>query len=192
MKTFYKIGFFVLLLAIVSGGAFFLGQNQEKFFPFFQKPSPTPQPTEAIFPTSTISQTQSPNSPTPTIKPKISINDLKANIKDAVSSKNYAALEGYMLDKVSVVLESTECCGAMSKVDVVNQMDYLKSATLPWNFDDANPIAAQLRAADPSDYGPADSIIGIAANDYVVVFKLNAENKISGITMAVTYKLVVP
>lgn len=190
MRNFYKIGFFILLLLLIGGGAFYFGNNYTNLFP---TPSPTPSPTPYIFPTEIVSPTKTVKSlPLPTTKPSLIKSELKANIKDALTSKNYAALEGYMTDKVGVVLEASECCGQLSKSDAIKQLDYLNNATPPWNFDDSNPIAASLRNNNPTNYGPADSIIGIAANDYVAVFKLNSENRIMGITMAVTYKLVVP
>ncbi len=185
MGKFYKIGFFVLLFLLIGGSAFYLGTN-------LNKPIVTPTPTVYSQPTEQPTQAaQTTPSPTTVVK-KISTQDLIENIKAALTTKNTAALEGYMTDNVFVVLESTECCGQMTRTDAVKQLDYLKDATAPWNFDQSNETIKKLKATDPTDYGPESTIVGIAANEYVAAFKVNAENKITGITMAVTYKLVLP
>lgn len=94
-----------------------------------------------------------------------------------------------MPDTVNVVLEATECCGDLSKVDAINQMDYLNSATLPWNFDDNNPIALALKQKNPAAF-PDGVIIGTSANRMLVTFTLNPQKtKITKVYMAVDYKL---
>lgn len=189
MGNFYKAGFFILLFAFIGAGAFYLGQNKKIYekktsSETFSTTAPSPKEDKVVVKANI--------SPAVTEKPQFSREYLEENIRAAVISKNYAALEGYMTDQVAVVLESTECCGLVSKTDAVKQMDYLNSATPPWNFDKSNPIALKLRANDPADYGPDDSVIGIASNEYVAAFKLNSENKIYAVTMSVSYKLVAP
>lgn len=179
MKNFYKIGFFVLLLAIVGAGAFYYGQSKNV------RVSPTPTPTTQIFVTGA-------STPQPTTtKTSLTRVYVKENLAAAINTGNTQAIESYMTDDVVVILQSTECCGKMSKAETMKQLSYIKDGTAPWNFDDANPIAAQLRANSPN-YGDATSVIGIASNEYVVAFILNSENRVKGLTMAVTYKLVVP
>lgn len=186
MEKFYKIGFFVLLgllLVVLGGGIYYLGVNQAKISP--TSTSPVPSPT----------QEAESEEVTVTIKPTSASVDLayvKENIRDAITSKNTAALEGYMTDTVSVILEATECCGSLSKTEAVGQLDYLKDATSPWNFDQTNDTIKKLKAQEPTKYGPDGAFVGIAANEYTVSFKFNADNKINAITMAVTYKLVIP
>ncbi|MBI2051807.1 hypothetical protein HYT33_03545 [Candidatus Roizmanbacteria bacterium] len=189
MTKFYKIGFFVLAFLLVATGGFYLGANRQKLLPqFFPTPTAIPSPTQSPQPTREKGASPALQ---PTSAQKISKDKLKENLVAAVTSKNYAALEGYMVEKPSVILASTECCGPMTKAEAVEQMKYLNNATPPWNFDDTNPTIQELRSKNAS-FAPPDSIVGISANEYVVVFILNSENKVSGINMAVSYKLLIP
>lgn len=95
-----------------------------------------------------------------------------------------------MTDTVSVTLEATECCGSLTKVNAIKELDYLKDAVLPWNFDDNNPIAIALKQKNPTAF-PDDIIIGTSANKMLVTFTLNPEKtKIIKVYMAVDYKLL--
>lgn len=186
MGKIYKIGFFILLFLLAAGGAYYFGLNQIK-----PAPTLTPTPTKSILPTEEV--TQSPQeTPSPTSGKINDLDYVKENIRAAVDTKNYAALEGYMANNVSVILEATECCGSLSRADATKQLDYLKDATSPWNFDQSNDTIKKIKAQEPTKYGPDSAYVGIAANEYTVSFKFDASNKINGITMAVTYKLVLP
>lgn len=170
----------VLILAAL-GGAYFLGKGG------FNANSPTPQPT-------TVTQTTSASSPSPTTSsaqteaPKANSSAVIASIQDGITSKNYAAIGSYMVNPVSVVLYATECCQPQTPDKAALQLEYLSSATDPWNFADNNPIAAQLRAK--SDFFKNATVIGTSANSYAVAFTLNADNKISAIALVADYKLI--
>ncbi len=182
MPKFYKIGFFVLLFLLAAGTAFYVGTNLNKKPAGSQKISPTPVVTEEVV----VEVTATPASPAHTRK------QVEEQVEAVLTSKNTAALESYMANEVFVVLESTECCGSMTKVKAIEQLDYLKEAQAPWNFDQTNETIKKLKEEDPNDYGPESTYVGIAANEYVAAFKINEDNRITGITMAVTYKLVLP
>lgn len=143
-------------------------------------PSPSPLPSPSPSPASNVAVP----SPALTLSPM-----LLENIKASVVSKNTGALEGYMTDTVNVIIEATECCGNLSKVKAIGEMDYLNSATEPWNFDDNNPIALQLKQINHQTF-PDGIIIGTSANRRVVTFTLNKDKtKIEKLYMAVDYKL---
>ncbi len=184
MNRFYKIGFFVLLFLLAAGGAYYFGISQIK-------PTPTPTPKESITPTKKITQSAK-ETPSPTSGQTNDLDSVKENIRAAIDTKNYAALEGYMATNVSVILEATECCGSLSAADATKQLEYLNDATSPWNFDQTNATIKQIKTQEPTKYGPDTAYVGIAANEYTVSFKFDANNKINGITMAVTYKLILP
>jgi len=179
----YLIGA-VAAIAIIAAlaGAYFLGKGRISV----PAVSPTPQAT-------TVTQTTGGDAtPTPAtvgskddfVNPSATI----AQIESSVSSKNYQALEAYMASSVDVILYASECCGPSSALQATQQLDYLNSATPPWNFNDNNPIVAQLRAK--SDFFKNATVIGTSANSYAVGFTLNAENKISAIALVADYKLI--
>ncbi len=188
---FYRIGFFILLILILGVGAYYLGtittkptDDKSKIFTSNKSEKKVVSPTVEIDEddTETIS---------PTIK-KMSLEDLKENIKAAINTGNTQPFETYMADKVNVILEASECCGIVSKEKAAKQLEYFNDAEGPWNFDQSNETIKKLKQTEPTKYGPESAFVGIASNEYTVSFKFNSDNKISDITMSATYKLVLP
>lgn len=170
-----------MAIIVALAGAYFLGKGQ-----FINKANPTPQPT-------TVTQAMASPSSIPLNtaqkeEPKANQSTVIANIQDAVTSRNYAALATYMVNPVGVVLYASECCEPQTPDKAAAQLDYLNSATPPWNFQDSNPIAIQLRAK--SDFFKNATVIGTASNGYAVGFTLNDQNKISSIALVSDYKLI--
>ncbi|MFV1917161.1 MAG: hypothetical protein ACC618_01590 [Patescibacteria group bacterium] len=116
--------------------------------------------------------------------------DLTKVISTAVGNKDYSELERYFTNPVSVRIEATECCQPQNPTGAIEELAYVESATGPWNFNQQSEIVAALQASYPEHYGGA--IIGISQDNYLVAFQLNEENKISKISMAVDYELLVP
>lgn len=112
------------------------------------------------------------------------------NIQAAVSSKNYAALEGYMGEEVTVIKAATECCGALSVAEALAEMAYLESATTPWDFELSSETLAGFADGDYADYFPEDALVGKSANGYVVAFTFNDAGEISGVFMIVNADLL--
>ncbi|MDP3973750.1 MAG: hypothetical protein Q8P92_02870 [Candidatus Daviesbacteria bacterium] len=171
----------VIILTSAIAGAYYLGTKNQASPPVSSpSPTPTPQPTSTPTPTPQIS-------PSPFPTPKA---DLIENIKASVISKNYAALEGYSENQVNLIIEATECCGIVDKAKAIKELNYLNSATFPWNFDQTDPIIVEIKQKYPQIFSK-DSLIGIAANDFMVAFTLNSNmDKIAKIYLAATYKLL--
>lgn len=117
--------------------------------------------------------------------------EVRQQIISAITSKNYAALEEYMAENVHVRIESSDCCGTIKKAETIKQLDYLNEASGMWDFSDSNVHVVALRAASPEFYG-SSAIVGVSTDEFVVSFQLNSENKINEVSMASTYKLLVP
>lgn len=177
----------ILLLSLVGVGGFFLGKQSAIVQPTptiepSVEPTPTPSPTPIASPLATIS---------PTSANKLTRAHVKENVVAAIETGNTAAIESYMTSTVGVTIQSTECCGPKTRSEAVQQLSYISGAEEPWDFSDTNSIALRLR--EESDlYGDSNSIIGVASNEYVVAFLLNSDNRIEALTMAKTYKLVLP
>ena len=182
---FYKVGFFILLLVILAGAAFYLGSSYNKPVDEEKAAFIKQKPTEKI-------EDEAEKISTPSPKTNISLSLLKENIQAAITTMNLQPFETYMADEVSVILEASECCGTMTNVEAALQLQYLEAAEAPWNFDQSNETIKKLKEVEPTKYGPESAYIGIASNEYTVSFKFNDDNKISAVTMAATYKLVLP
>ena len=179
-KSFFLGIAVAALILVISAGGYLLGKGA----------SDTDGP-DSISPTPFINGSlSSPDTSeqVPTISPS-SPQASEDNLKAAVASKNYAALEGVMANPVSVRLEATECCGLLAPEEAVEQMDYLNSATGIWDFSESE-ITQGLAASYPENYGNA--IIGISSDNYVVAFQLNQSGQISKISIAADYELLLP
>lgn len=177
------LGIFITLAAFgLLGGAYYFGTKKS-----------SNQGIQTISPT-TIPETQAP-SPTEVLEPTstkqfVNPSMVIENIKDAVSSKNHAALEGYMAPTVLVTLHASECCGALSPKKAIEQLAYTANGQAPWNFSDNNPIAVKLIAADPLNF--KENIIGTASNKFAIAFHLNNNFLIDKIFMVIDHQLITP
>ncbi|KKQ96867.1 MAG: hypothetical protein UT56_C0001G0025 [Candidatus Levybacteria bacterium GW2011_GWB1_39_7] len=179
----FVTGIAVTLIVLgIIGSAYYFGKSQ------VQKGSD-----QVPIPSPTTTQEQVNSTPAPTqeqtgdfVNPSATIE----NIKASVESKNYAALEGYMTDKVSVILYATECCGLILRQEAISQMAYLNNGKAPWDFSYPNPIQTKLEIADPANF--KGNVIGTASNGTTVSFHLNDKFLIDRVFMVIDYKLIAP
>jgi cytoskeletal protein RodZ len=104
-----------------------------------------------------------------------------ANIKASISSGNTAALEGYMASSVNVILAASEGIGLRTPVQAIGDLQYLDSATDPWDFDLPAATLSAYGSGDYAQYFPSGAVVGKSANNYVISFTFNSSGKISGI-----------
>ncbi len=115
---------------------------------------------------------------------------LKENIHDAISSKNTAALEGYMASSVTVVIAASEKGGAETPAQAVADLDYLSAGTEPWNFALSAATLNAYKAGDYKSYFGAKTYVGKSANSYVVSFDFDDCAKIKTIFMSINDDLL--
>lgn len=104
-----------------------------------------------------------------------------ANIQAAISTKNYAALEGYMADSVTVILAASEGLGERTPLQAVADLAYLNDADTPWNF---ALDAATLSGWASGGYGvyfPDGALVGRSSDGYVISFQFNDAGDITDI-----------
>lgn len=104
-----------------------------------------------------------------------------ANIQAAISTQNYAALEGYMADTVTVILAASEGLGERTPVQAVADLAYLNDADTPWNFALDSATLSEWSSGDYNSYFPEDALVGRSANGYVVSFQFNDAGDITDI-----------
>ncbi len=165
------------------GGAYYFG-TQQASLKTAKVISPTTKPKKEV--TATPTKPIEPTSAKQFVNPSVVIE----NIKDAINSKNYSALEGYMAPKVSVTLHASECCGMLTPDKATSQLSYTTKGKPPWDFSDTNPIAEKLRKADPANF--KDNGIGTASNGFAIAFHLNDKFLIDKIFMVIDYHLITP
>ena len=136
----YLAGVFILLtLALVIVLGYFIFQNQKLIKTLS---STSPSPTAGAEPTKSSPS----SSPSPSPSPTLTKAQLEANIKDAINSKNFYALEGYMTTPtVNFLIMSSECCQPQSPQDAINQLSYIEDG-IPMDFNQQNATIKDLKS----------------------------------------------
>mgnify|MGYP000546896494 CR=1 FL=1 len=157
----------VLALVIVFVVAFVLVQRG-------QAPGPVPSPTSTGVSTPSPSQSGSANAtPTPTAieSPPPEPDARAASFVDALTSGNTAALEQELADPIVVILVATECCGPVSPVEAITNLNYVNPGSgATWNFAIDESTLASYRSGDYGIYFPAQALVGLSSDGYVVSF----------------------
>ena len=183
MRNFLLGTVSTLALVGILGGVYYFGTQKSTSSP--SEVSTTSIETNVKPPTETPSPTTP--SPTPSTQQQSNVTE---QIIAAIKVKNTQPIEGYMADTVQVRLESSGCCGPITRAEAMSQLSYLDPAT-GWDFDPTNPILVNLATVVPDYYG-SGWIVGVASNEYLISFKLNSQNKIEAYNLAATYKLLTP
>lgn len=167
----------IVIFALVVA-AYFFGKNSDNTM----KPTPTPAVVGEVLQTpEAMAETPAPTTaPTP---------DPAATIAAAISAKDYASLQGMMVESVVVRIESSGCCQPQDPTGAVAQLKYLDSATGSWVFSPTDPIVLQLADKSPDYWGP-ENVVGITSDKYAVSFEVDAGGKIKTISMAANYGLI--
>lgn len=108
---------------------------------------------------------------------------LKDNIAAAISSKNTAALEGYMAPSVKVVNTAGKNVSE-TPTQAVADVDFVSGGTTPWNFNLSTATLGSYKNGSYGAYFGDGTYVGKSANNYVISFGVNASGKITTIFMA--------
>lgn len=170
------VAFVIIILLLAGGLGYFIYQNQKLIS---QTAAPSPLASAAT------QQSAATATPKPTLSPSPASN-VKGQIEAALNSKNYAALASYMINPISAALMSTECCQPMTPAEAAKQLEYVKGAE-PFDFNQQNSTIVSLKAKNPQ---LADTFIGLSKNgEQLAAFTIDATGKITGIQLAISYKL---
>jgi hypothetical protein len=156
-----------LLLASCAGGA-----------------TPEPDAAETADPTPTVTATAPSDEPTdgsetsepePEPEPGLTADD-RANVRDAITSGNVVAIEGYLSDPVHFIIMASECCWDITPEQAVAELTYVSSAPGPWDFN--LPAATVDVWRTNTYYGgqfTGDDIVGRAADGTIISFGIEGD-----------------
>lgn len=103
---------------------------------------------------------------------------LLQNVTAAIESGTYAAIDGYLADKVTYAIAASSGQGTLTKAQALKQLEYLNSGTKPWNFNIETATLTKYKSGAYSTYLNDDVIFGVSGNKYFVSFHLDSNNKI--------------
>lgn len=107
------------------------------------------------------------------------------NVEQSISSGNTAALEGYLADKVLVIIAASEGVGTRTPAQAVSDVtDYIKDAKEPWDFSLPAKTIAEYSSGDYAQYFPNGALVGESADSMVISFTFNSSGKVSVIFLA--------
>ncbi|CAN5339839.1 hypothetical protein BH09ACT4_BH09ACT4_00940 [soil metagenome] len=104
--------------------------------------------------------------------------ELRANVVDAVSSGNTAALDGYLAATVHVTYCASEYEGDVTDhVLIVNDISDATSPSATWDFDLADSVVDGYRDYSESyiDDFPAGAIVGLSSERKVLSFAVDGD-----------------
>ncbi len=107
------------------------------------------------------------------------------NVEQSISSGNTAALEGYLADKVLVIIAASEGVGMRTPAQAVSDVtDYIKDTKEPWDFSLPAKTVAEYSSGDYAQYFPNGALVGESADSMVISFTFNSSGKVSVIFLA--------
>lgn len=112
------------------------------------------------------------------------------SIKSSITSKNTAALEGYMSKSVIAIDGSSfNSTGDTTVTQVVSRItNFIKDATTPWDFDLSDTLKDSYSKID---YKMSNNlIIGKSANGKIISFTFDSNGKVSSVLLAANENLL--
>jgi Tfp pilus assembly protein PilE len=121
-----------------------------------------------------------------------------AEINALINKGEYLKLDSYIADRVSLVKQSTDGNGDLSKVDGAKSIDnYLSKssasmgADLPWDFTGHPDFRSKVsNSSGAIKYYAAQGHFAISANNWVIAYNLNSDLKISSFYMSVSADMI--
>ncbi len=115
-----------------------------------------------------------------------------ANIKASITSKNTAALEGYMAPTVNVVIAASEGgSGVVTSTTAVTDITgFIVDATSPWDFGLTASVLSTYSKGGYKQYFPVNAVVGKSANKKVISFSFNSDAKISTVFLSANESLL--
>jgi hypothetical protein len=107
------------------------------------------------------------------------------SFEEYLNKKDYVNIQNLMADRVMYVVDSSDCCGEISKKEAVSNMkNYLKSAT-SFDFSQDQQVVKQMKVNLPGTFGKYT--IGVADNKMVLSYHLNSDQKVDDIFISASH-----
>ncbi|NCU29509.1 hypothetical protein EOM60_02770 [Candidatus Saccharibacteria bacterium] len=106
------------------------------------------------------------------------------NIIASITSKNTAALEGYMTNPVSVILAASEGMGNRTPAQAISDISGFISDADGWDFNLPQSTIDAYRGGFYVSYFPENSVIGKSNNEKVISFSFNCDASISTVFLS--------
>jgi hypothetical protein len=121
---------------------------------------------------------------------QVSANSLAANqsssaFESAVNAKDFTKVEALLADNVYYVIDSSDCCGDITKEEAVqNFKNYIKSVK-SFDFDQNQQVVRQMKVNLAETF--SKYTIGIGNNQMVLSYQVNKLGKINNIMLSASH-----
>lgn len=118
------------------------------------------------------------------------LEDAESSFEAAINQRNLTGMTDMMANTVYFVEEATECCGMIGKAAAAkNFLDYSEGTKL-YNFAETQQAVKKLRVNLVDSFGPKKfTKIGISNDNKVVAYRLNSQNKVDSLYIAINIDL---
>lgn len=115
-----------------------------------------------------------------------------ANILAAIETGNTAAIESYLSNPVNFIIAASECCGPVTPVEAIANLDYAEGGADPWTVTPEGTVDV-YRTGFYVDYFPEGAFVVESADaDPMVISFTIAGDEITGIFISAGASLLMP
>ena len=118
------------------------------------------------------------------------LEDAESSFEAAINQRDQQGMTDMMANTVNYVEEATECCGRIGKVTAAKNFLGYSEGTKLFNFAETQQLVKKMRVNLPQSFG-ADKFtkIGVGNDKKVVAYRLNSQNKVDSLYIAISYGL---
>ena len=108
-----------------------------------------------------------------------------AAFEKAVNSKDFTKIEALMATRVYYVIDSSDCCGDITKKEAAGNLKNYISSAKSFNFDQNQQVVKQMKVNLPGTF--AKYTIGIADNRMVLSYHLDKQGKVDDLMLSASH-----
>lgn len=112
-----------------------------------------------------------------TTKKAKTADEIKIEFQEAINDKNYEAIGNYIAQTVNFVVDRSDCCGDISGVETLNQIENQTENVVSYNFWQDQQIVKSMKVNLADTF--ADMTIGVAETGEIVAYGLDNQNKVN-------------
>ena len=106
-------------------------------------------------------------------------NEIKKDFESAINNEDYTAIESYLANTVNFLVDRSDCCGDITKKEVIEQIDSHISAVISYNFWQEQQIVKSMKINLADTF--ADMTIGVAETGEIIAYQLNSDDMVDKI-----------
>jgi len=125
------------------------------------------------------------NSPTTNQKDPAGVEISSTAFEKAVNDKNFAKIETLMAAQVNYVIDSSDCCGDITKKEAAANLKKYIAGAKSFDFDQNQQVVKQMKVNLADTF--SNYTIGIADNKMVLSYQLDSQGKVNDLMLSASH-----